>query len=190
MCAAQTLTAPQRVALTAWQSHRQSQWHPSSLSLSPGRMICLSIHADTSKFHDIHADTAKIHTDTNSLNRYRSDTIWYIQIHEILYAVYITFHIPVCVMYLHVWCMYSTSKKGHTYNIQAHISIHICMYEYVFACMWDIFCVCMCMYEDVCCAYYLSLCYIACMCLYFLQANLLVGRYAQHTDNMHTYIQI
>ena len=50
MCAAQTLTAPQRVALTAWQSHRQSQWHPSSLSLSPGRMIlvCLSIHADTS----------------------------------------------------------------------------------------------------------------------------------------------
>ena len=57
MCAAQTLTAPWRVAQIAWQSHRQSQWHPSSLSVSPGRMICLSIHADTSKCHDIHADT-------------------------------------------------------------------------------------------------------------------------------------
>ena len=80
--------------------------------------------------------------------------------------------------------------KGHTYNIQAHISIHMCMYVYVFACMCDIFCVCMCMYEDICCAYKMSLCYIACMCLYFLQPKLLVGRYAQHTGNMHTYIQI
>jgi len=79
---------------------------------------------------------------------------------------------------------------GHTYHIQTHISIHIGMYEYVYACIWDIFCVCMCMYEDVCCAYILSLCYIACICLYFLQPKLLVGRYNTHTGNTYIYIQI
>jgi hypothetical protein len=86
--------------------------------------------------------------------------------------------------------MYSTFKKGHTYNIQAHISIHICMYVYVFACMWVIFCACMCMYEVICCAYISCLCYIACICLYFLQPKLLVGRYAQHTVTYMQYIQI
>ena len=86
--------------------------------------------------------------------------------------------------------MYLTFKKGHTYNIQAHKSIHMCMYVYVFACMWVIFCACMCMYEVICRAYISCLCYIACICLYFLQAKLLVWRYAQHTGNIHTYIQI
>ena len=70
--------------------------------------------------------------------------------------------------------MYSTFKKGHTYNIQAHKSIHMCMYVYVFACMWVIFGACMCMYEVICCAYISCLCYIACICLYFLQPKLLV----------------
>ena len=35
-----------------------------------------------------------IHADTNALNRYRSDTIGYIQIHDILYAVCIRVHSP------------------------------------------------------------------------------------------------
>ena len=100
-------------------------------------------------------------------------------------------------LYVSCMCMYDVCIRRlkrviHTTYRHIFQSICVCMtqYEYVFACMWDTFRVCMCMHEDVCCAYNMSLCYIACMCLYFLQAKLLVGRYAQHTGNMHTYIQI
>ncbi len=100
-------------------------------------------------------------------------------------------------LYVSCMCMYDVcirrSKRvilTHTYNIHTHISIHMRMYVHVFACMWVTVGVCMCMYEVICCAYIPCLCYIACICLYFLQPKLLVTQYAQHTGDIHTYIQI
>ena len=53
------------------------------------------------------------------------------------------------------------------------------MYVLVFVCMLCIFC-----------TYIKVVCYIACICLYFLQPNPLVGRYSTHTGNTYKYIQI
>ena len=75
MCAAQTIPAP----LTAWQSHRQSQWRPSIVS--PGRYSSsyMQIHANAMKYMQIQE---LIHADTNSqidTGQIQQDTYRYMQ---------------------------------------------------------------------------------------------------------------
>ena len=101
----------------------------------------------------------------------------------------IRLQIPVCGMYVYVWVLYSTFKRViHPKYRQIHAIyqsiLHVsCMYLMIFG-------VCMCVYVYVCCAYNKVFCYIACICLYFLQPNPLVGRYGTHTGNTYIYMQI
>ena len=145
-----------------------------------------------------------IHADTNALHRYRADTIRYIQIHEFLYAVYIRLHIPVCVMHVHVWCMYSTFKKGHTYKIHTRYRTYINPYVLYLVCIWCFWvyvCACMCIYVvHMMCIFLCSVLY----CMYlpvFFAANFVsreicttYRQYAHiHTNKakiQQTYIQI
>ena len=75
---------------------------------------------------------------------------------------------------IHIICI---DENGYI-HIHTHKSVHMCMY-----CMYFFHIVCI-LWHILC----ISLLY--CMyCLYFLQPKVLVGRYAQHTYNIYTYIQ-
>ena len=136
-----------------WQSHWQSLSCPSSVS--PGT------------YQNIHADTGvRIHADTNSLNRCKQDTTWYIQIHKTLYVVYILCQISVFCCMLHVSAcipVISCYLRADTYSIHTHtytfFNAHVyvcacifCMYVHVFACICA-YCICTFAYT----------CYIACI---------------------------
>ena len=76
--------------------------------------------------------------------------------------------------------------QADTGNTSIHMSCILYVFD-VFWCMYVLVYVCM---LCICSAYIKVLCYIACICLYFLQAKVLVGWYNQHTGNIYTYMQI